>query len=253
MRSREVSAMQWVSGQRSVVEPAAFARDMEAEDAVFSFSPQVFSRLVDAFGLGGAEDAPPLPGALGGKLDERIGVYHAFFGAPAAGMLMEALIASGVERFVMAGQAGAISPRCEIGDLFLPTWGVREEGTSYHYVGPEVVCHPSQDLLGVIRRWLDGVALVEGGVWTTDAPFRETPDKVEKLAKREVLAVEMECTALMAIARYRRAAFAAALVITDHVFGEAWVRDFRGAEVTAAQELLCGRLAEGFRRRGAFV
>ena len=243
----------WLSAQRSIARADAFSKAIGVKDAVFCFSDRVFSRLVEAFELGDAEDAPPVAGSLAGKRDESVAVYLAYFGAPAAGLLLETLIASGVERFVMVGQAGSISPRCAIGDVFLPTWGVREEGTSYHYLPPDVVCHPTGELLDVVRGYLDGVGVVEGGVWTIDAAFRETPDKVESFAQREVLAVEMECTAMMAIAMVRRVAFAAALVITDHLFSGEWVRGFRGAEVVAAQELLCRRLAEGFREREAFL
>jgi uridine phosphorylase len=244
---------QWLSAQRSIAEPAVFARSIEAEDAVLCFSDQVFSRLVDAFDLGSERDAPRLAGSLEGWLDDAVAVYKAYFGAPAAGICIESLIASGVERVVMVGTAGSISPRCEIGRVLLPTWGVREEGTSYHYLPPDVACHPSEDLLGAIRGDLETVDCVQGGVWSVDALFRETVDKIEAYAERGVLAVEMECTALMAIATYRGVAFAAALIITDQLFGGEWVRDFRGARATETQELVCGRLAEGFRRRGCFL
>lgn len=254
MASQEESLHpRWLSVERSIVRPAVFSREVEAEDAVLCFSEDIFSCLVDAFSLHGGGDARGFSGALEGKLDDTIGIYKACFGAPAAGMLMEALIASGVKRFVMVGQAGAISPRCGIGDLFLPTWGVREEGTSYHYLSPDARCGVSEDLLGVVKGWLRTIEFVEGGVWTTDAPFRETVDKTQRFAKEEVLAVEMECTALMAVAAYRCVEFAAALVITDHLFSGEWVQAFGSAEVIRGQELLCRTLAEGFRQRGGFT
>ncbi|MFO7743667.1 MAG: nucleoside phosphorylase [Anaerolineae bacterium] len=242
-----------LSMETSIVRPAVFSCEVEAEDAILCFSQDIFSCLVDAFSLHDGGDAPGLPGALEGKVDDTIGIYMACFGAPAAGMLMEALIASGVKRFAMVGQAGAISPRCGIGDVFLPTWGVREEGTSYHYLSPEVRCEVSQDLLGTIKGYFKTIDFVEGGVWTTDAPFRETVDKVQRFAKEGVLAVEMECTALMAIAAYRCVEFAAALVITDHLFSGEWVQAFGSAEVIRGQELLCRTVAEGFRQRGGFT
>lgn len=244
---------QWLSAQESIVAPAAFAARIEARDALLCFSEEIFSRLVDAFGLCSAPNAPRLPGALDGKLDDAVAIYVGCFGAPAAGMLMEALIASGVERFVMVGQAGAVSPRRGMGDLLLPTWGVREEGTSYHYLPPHVPCGVSQDLLGVIKKDLKGTSFVEGGVWTSDAPFRETTDKVCRFAEEGVLAVEMECTALMAIAIARRVDFVAALVITDQLFGGEWIQGFAREEVIRSQDLLCRKLADGFRQRGSFI
>lgn len=244
---------QWLSERPSIVQPVAFAKEIEARDAVLCCSERIFSHLLEAFDLCAGRGAPRLPGALDGKLDDDVAVYLACFGAPAAGSLMEALIASGVERVVMVGQAGAISPRCRIGDLFLPTWGVREEGTSYHYLSPDVTCEVSAKLLDAIRGCLSGVQVVEGGVWTTDALFRESADKVEAFAAKGVLAVEMECTALMAIAMVRRVAFAAAMVVTDELFSGAWVEGFRRQEVARSQDLLCRRLAEAFRERGRFA
>ncbi len=250
---RKSPHLHWLSAEKSIVRSAAFSQDIEAENAILCFSEDIFSCLVDAFSLHDGEHAPSFPGALEGNLDDPIGIYLTCFGLPAAGMLMEALIASGVKHFVVVGQAGAISPRCRIGDLFLPEWGVREEGTSYHYLSGDALCEASKDLLGVLRRYFKGIEFVEGGVWTTDAPFRETADKVQKFAEEGVLAVEMECTALMAIAAYRRVEFAAALVITDHLSSGEWVQAFGSAEVIRRQELLCRTLAEGFRQRGGFT
>src|SRR5215813_6866688 len=60
-------------------------------------------------------------------------------GAPMAVMLLEQLIALGARRLLYLGFCGALIPSYRIGDLFLPTRAVREEGTSYHYVPAEVV------------------------------------------------------------------------------------------------------------------
>jgi len=244
---------QWLSDQRSIVEPAVFSREIEAQDAVICFSRRVYASLIDAFDLRDAGDAPRFAGALESAVDDAIAIHWAYFGAPAAGLLMETLIASGVERFVMVGQAGAISPRCKIGDLVLPTWGVREEGVSYHYLSPDVRCEVSEELLGVVKEYMGDIGFEEGGVWSTDAQFRETPEKVLAYAVRGVLAVEMECTALMAIAMVRHVDFAAALMITDELFGGSWRRGFRSPHVTALQDLLCERLAQEFRQRGRFA
>ncbi len=233
----------WLSEGKPIVEPAAFSSDIGVGDALLCFSGDIFSRLVDAFGLSAGEEGPRFAGALKSRVGEDVALFQACFGAPAAGMLMEALVASGVERFVMAGQAGSISSRCRIGDLFLPTWGIREEGTSYHYLPEGVECRGYADLVEEIKNHLGTAEYMEGGVWTTDAPFRETMDKVQGYADEEVLAVEMECTALMAIAMYRDVDFAAVLVITDELFRGEWSQGFGTPEVARQQDLLCQALA----------
>lgn len=243
----------WLSSRASIVEPAAFSRQIAAHDVLLCFSERIFSHLIDAFRLEDADNGPRFPGALKGKVGKGIAIYQGCFGGPAAGALMEALIASGVLRCLMVGQAGSVSPRCRIGDVFLPTWGVREEGTSYHYLPPDTRCEVSGALLSALRSYLEGMETVEGGVWTTDALFRETADKARRFSDQGALAVEMECTALMAVAQYRGIDFAAALVITDELFRGAWVQGFRSEEVERGHELLCRALAEGFRRNGRFV
>src|SRR5204863_1625058 len=59
-------------------------------------------------------------------------------GAPMAVMLLEQLIALGARRLLYLGFCGALAPSYRIGDLFLPTQAIREEGTSYHYLPAEV-------------------------------------------------------------------------------------------------------------------
>lgn len=61
---------------------------------------------MQALDLQGAEAGPALPGALEGKVGNGVAAYLAYFGAPATGMLMEALIASGVD--FGAGQHGRV-------------------------------------------------------------------------------------------------------------------------------------------------
>jgi len=56
-----------------------------------------------------------------------------YIGAPATIMALELMIALGLRRCIVIGYAGAINPRLRMTDILLPTWGIREEGTSYHY------------------------------------------------------------------------------------------------------------------------
>ncbi|ABM80519.1 phosphorylase [Hyperthermus butylicus] len=106
-------------------------------------------------------------------------------------LALELLIAAGVEKLVVFGGAGAIHPpRVKIYDLVVSTWGIREEGTSYHYLPPGVVPKPSEDMVKLLVDALSpvaqrlGIGLHIGGVWTTDAVFRETRDKVESTARK---------------------------------------------------------------------
>ncbi len=48
-----------------------------------------------------------------------------------------------------------------------------------------------------------GVSYVVGKVWTTDAIYRETPEIIAERKKQGCIAVEMECSASLAVAEFR--------------------------------------------------
>jgi len=171
---------------------------------------------------------PAVKGVIGRYGDAEVCVYRIYIGAPAAAMAMEFLVAAGVRKFILFGGCGAIHPSVKIYDLVVPTWGVREEGTSYHYLPPDVVPKPSERVSRAIEERLRpvarelGVNLHVGGIWTTDAIFRQTRDKVRRYSSKGVLVVDMESTALMTVAMYRGVELGIAHVVTDELYGEGW-------------------------------
>jgi hypothetical protein len=85
---------------------------------------------------------------------------------------------------------------------------VRDEGTSLHYLPPsETVATPTPRLVGLLKQQLGTLPspVRRGAVWTTDAPYRETPEQLRSWAERGVLAVEMQAASLSAFARAREA------------------------------------------------
>lgn len=172
---------------------------------------------------------PAFRGVIGSYNNKEMCVYRVYVGAPAATMALELLIAAGVNKFLVFGGCGAIHPSVRIYDIVVPTWGIREEGTSYHYLDPDIVPRPSPRLLAALSKELDiiakrlGVRLHVGGIWTTDAIFRETRDKIRKYSSRGVLGVDMETTALMAVAMHRGVEIGIAHIVTDELYREKWV------------------------------
>ena len=153
---------------------------------------------------------------------------HPGIGAPMAAAFMEDLIVLGCRHFVACGGAGVLRGDIAVGDLIIPTAAVREEGTSYHYCPPSREATPSPAAVTAIRSVLDevGIAYQTGKTWTTDGPYRETPDKVARRRAEGCLTVEMECSALCAVARFRGVTFGQILYGGDDVSGLEW--DHRG-------------------------
>jgi uridine phosphorylase len=180
---------------------------------------------------------------------EGIAVFHSYFGAPATVTLAEALTASGIKNTLIFGEAGSISPEVKIGEIVVPTFAVREEGTSYHYLPPNFEAKPSDNLLKNIRGLLykTGVPYKEGGVWTTDAPFRETMKKVLAYSKAGILAVEMECSALLCLSTYRRTNSAALLIIADTLWEGVWKPAFNEPKVVNMEKRISETLATNWK------
>ena len=82
---------------------------------------------------------------------------------------------------------------------------LRDEGTSYHYALPSEYSEADPELIATAARALkaDGVNVITGACWTTDAPFRETEEAIAAARSKGILAVEMEAAALYAFARAR--------------------------------------------------
>jgi uridine phosphorylase len=238
-RKRSDCSPSWLAKGEGVITPDFTGVKLGVQNAIICYDDDFYPKLIDVFGRKGSREAPDFNGSHEGRIIDNVAIFRAYPGAPASGMMMEEAIAAGAKSILMLGLAGSISPEVKMGDLVLPTWAIREEGLSYHYLRPDITPKPSKRLLGRLRSALEGVPHHEGGVWTTDAVFREVPSKLKRYAKAGALAVEMECSALMAIAKYRKVEFAALMTVTDEVFDKDWRPGFDMDIVTEAWLVAC--------------
>jgi len=159
-------------------------------------------------------------------------------GAPMAVVCLEKLVALGARRIVACGWCGALRQELGVGDLVLPTRGVSEEGTSVHYPVPGMVAS-SPFLREKLKEFFSSRATVhEGPVWTTDALYRETREKVERFAAQGILAVDMEFSALAQVAAFRGVELAAVLLVSDLPWQNPWQAAFRGKRFRAKSRQL---------------
>lgn len=163
-------------------------------------------------------------------------------GAPMAALCLESLIALGARRIIVYGWCGSLLEALRVGALFLPLSALSEEGTSRHYPHREEECdHLLEEAL---HAWLvhHGHAVRRGLLWTTDAPFRETREKISAYGAQGVWAVDMEYAALRAVAACRRVQLAALFMVSDELFRPVWrpaftAESFRRASRQRLQEL----------------
>jgi len=164
-------------------------------------------------------------------------------GAPMAVLCLEKLIALGATRIILYGWCGSLVPSLDVGDLFVPTECLSEEGTSRHYPHPG---HPAIDdslsleLCNALSTL--GYQPKQGLIWTTDAVYRETRDKVRRYGAQGVMAVEMEYAALRAVANFRGVRLAAVFMVSDTLYQQEWTPKFHKKTFRAASKNLLGQL-----------
>lgn len=145
-------------------------------------------------------------------------------GAPAMAALVEEYTAFGVQRFLSIGTAGGLQPGLSAGDVVVCQHALCGDGTSSHYLpAAEIVAADSQILANLISAFTrQGVPFTGGVAWTTDTPYRETRQDVERQRAAGTLAVDMEAAALFAAAQGLGVQAGAVLVIADRLLPGAW-------------------------------
>ncbi|MFZ5563460.1 MAG: nucleoside phosphorylase [Thermodesulfobacteriota bacterium] len=185
----------------------------------------------------------------------RVTVAGPVLGAAYAALLAETLIASGTQKLLFWGWTGSISPDLRTGDILVPDSALADEGVTANYrlpgdgdAGGNPVVPPKADMTRSILSELEkktDIRFHSGPVWTTDAIFRETPQKIRRFQEQGAVAVEMETSALFSVARFRGVAGAALLTVSDELFTGAWKPGFfddRFLETRKKMPELIGRI-----------
>lgn len=161
-------------------------------------------------------------------LPNKIILYQSI-GAPAAVLALESLIASWTREVIILGICGSLNPRYRLCEAAVIRKALSEEGTSRHYFPRRRIFFSSSSLKSSIEKTLHKKALPfhKGSIASTDAPFRETPDWLSRVKKRGIDFVDMEASAVFALAEYRRVEAAALMIVSDELFGRRWKTGFR--------------------------
>lgn len=169
---------------------------------------------------------------------ETVGIIGCVVGAPFAVLVAEELFACGCRFLMNLTSAGQIVPAGSPPYFVVIDRALRDEGTSYHYAAPSEFAEADTNLVSTVMAGLNraGLHAVAGSSWTTDAPFRETPEAIASARAKGVLAVEMEAAALYAWARARAAAVLCIAHVTN-TMGQA-ERDFEKGEADGTADAL---------------
>lgn len=229
MQKQPFPLLEFDPTREAIIEPANYVQAIDApEHCVLTFFREVIdkvaaekhAKIIATFPW---EDGPHHVYEIEYK-GRRLALLHPDVGAPVSAALLEDVIALGCRKFMVCGGCGVIEKGIAVGHLVVVSAAVRDEGTSYHYLpaGREL----QADARGVAA--LEAVLTAQrlpyrvGKTWTTDAPYRETRDKVDLRRSEGCLTVEMEASALMAVAQFRNVVLGQILYGGDDLSGDEW-------------------------------
>lgn len=214
----------------AVINPADLVRHRDdiPKVAVTCFSKATFKRMLDTFG------GQKITIRSLANLDiivyktlynnTKVAMYLSPVGAPACALLLEDIFALGIEKVVMFGTCGVLDKSIEDCSIIIPTGAVRDEGTSYHYA-------PASDEIEVNLKYTDefidllndfGCSYTKGKTWTTDAFYRETADKMKARKEQGCICVDMECSAVAAVAAFREKEVFQFFYAADNLDADEW-------------------------------
>jgi len=147
------------------------------------------------------------------------GIVARTIGGPYSVLIAEQLHVSGAGLTLGLTSAGRVSPALPLPSYVIPTSAIRDEGTSFHYLPPADRVVSPTPLNGLLAEEISplGTTVVQGCVWTTDAPYRETKSELDRHAASGVLAVEMQTASLFAFATARNSNIGVVAHVTNAV------------------------------------
>lgn len=143
---------------------------------------------------------------------EAVTVMRGPVGAPLTAATLEELRALGAERIWVLGYAGSLVPRLSLGEVVVGTRAFSDEGTSRHY-GREGWGEPAVASLAALPQ-----DLPQGSLWTTDAIYRETAEKIARFRKQGCDLVDMESSCYFHVGSALGLRVGAVMVVSDELF-----------------------------------
>ena len=153
-----------------------------------------------------------------------VALFMSYVGAAGCVGVIEEVFAMGADKLILFGTCGVLDASIEDCSIIIPNKAVRDEGTSFHYAKPS-------DEIEVNKKYIDEFVdiLKEfechytiGKVWTTDGIYRETRGKVNSRKQAGCLCVDMECSAVAALAEFREKEVFQFFYAADNLDNETW-------------------------------
>ena len=218
--------------KESIISLEAFLGERKyiCDTAIATFSYEIFNAVIQRYPHKEVADIGSVNGHkpiymldVNGK---SVIFYMSSIGACLAGTeIIEMQWQTGIKNLIIFGSCGALDDEATNGKYIIPTQAYRDEGMSYHYAKPsDYMDVKNSDKLAGIFEKLD-LPYVQGRVWTTDAPYRETKTAFEKRKKEGCIAVEMEISGIQAVCDFYGIELYSFIVSGDVLDGEKYIPD----------------------------
>lgn len=202
----------------------------ETEKLVITFFPEVMKKLTDD---GDIELIRTINGEnpvliYRFKDAPDVMITHGQIGCPACAGNLDYFQAHGAKKVMFCGGGGVLDRNIKVGQLLVVESAIRDEGFSYHYVEPSRYIYADENVLKKITAYLDehDADYLRGRVWTIDAMFRETKERIEMRKAEGAQIVEMEQAGCLAVAQSKGIEYGAIIYGGDDVSQDEW--DQRG-------------------------
>lgn len=207
--------------------PANFADSkFDTDKMIITFFPEVVQKLLDREEIFEELVIPgenPVP-IYRFTEDPEVLLTLGQVGCPACAGNLDLFHAMGITKVMFCGGGGVLDRNIEVGQILVVDGAIRDEGFSYQYIAPSRVIRTDQETKEKIINYLkeNDIPYLQGLTWTTDAIFRETPDRIALRKEEGAKIVEMEQAGCIAVARFRHFSYGALIYGGDDLSGEEW-------------------------------
>jgi len=159
----------------------------------------------------------------------KVTVGNGGFYAPDSAFVTEFLCVGGINTLIRLGSAGALREDINVGDYILATDIIRGDGATKYYVDENYVSKVDNELTSKIEEvFKTAGTLHRGGVWTTDALFKETKGIVNPYIQKGAIAVDMVTSPFVTVANIYKRKVAVILAVSDNLItGTLGFADYR--------------------------
>jgi len=160
---------------------------------------------------------------------KKVTVGNGGFYSPDSAFVTELICNAGADTLIRLGSCGSLREDINIGDFIIADKILRGDGAARYYVDDAFSPSVDKDLSDKLSNIFSSVGTVyKGGVWTTDALFRETKEIVNPYIEKGAIAVDMVTSPFVTVSNLYKKQVAAILVVSDNLItGRLGFSDFK--------------------------